>query len=70
MGMLMNKGLTLRTAQQHGQRYIRQFFDHVQQGDLEPSMLITHDLPLSEGVRAYDLFKNKSDGFIRVALRP
>jgi threonine dehydrogenase-like Zn-dependent dehydrogenase len=70
MGALMNKGLTLRTAQQHGQRYIPQFFDYVQQGDLDPSMLITHDLPLSEGVRAYDMFKNKTDGCIRVALRP
>ena len=28
-GALMNKGLTLRTAQQHGQRYIPQLFDHV-----------------------------------------
>ncbi|CAM3660559.1 glutathione-dependent formaldehyde dehydrogenase [Mycobacterium frederiksbergense] len=70
MGLLTNKGLTLRTAQQHGQRYIPQFFDYVAQGDLDPSVLITHDLPLSEGVRAYDLFKNKSDGCIRVALRP
>jgi threonine dehydrogenase-like Zn-dependent dehydrogenase len=70
MGVLMNKGLTLRTAQQHGQRYIAQFFDYVQQGDLDPSVLITHDLPLEDGVRAYDMFKNKADGCIRVALRP
>jgi threonine dehydrogenase-like Zn-dependent dehydrogenase len=70
MGVLMNKGLTLRTAQQHGQRYVVQFFDYVQQGDLDPSVLITHDLPLEEGVRAYDMFKNKQDGCIRVALRP
>ncbi|MGY4652900.1 threonine dehydrogenase-like Zn-dependent dehydrogenase [Mycobacterium sp. URHB0021] len=70
MGVLMNKGLTLRTAQQHGQRYIPQFFDYVEQGDLDPSILITHDLPLEEGARAYDMFKNKTDGCIRVALRP
>jgi threonine dehydrogenase-like Zn-dependent dehydrogenase len=70
MGLLTNKGLTLRTAQQHGQRYIPQFFDYVAQGDLDPSVLITHDLPLEEGVRAYDMFKNKKDGCIRVALRP
>ncbi|MGE2731787.1 zinc-dependent alcohol dehydrogenase [Mycolicibacterium vaccae] len=70
MGMLMNKGLTLRTAQQHGQRYIPQFFDYVAQGDLDPSVLITHDLPLDDGVAAYDMFKNKTQGCIRVALRP
>jgi threonine dehydrogenase-like Zn-dependent dehydrogenase len=70
MGAIMNKGLTLRSAQQHGQRYIPQFFDYVAQGDLDPSILITHDMPLEEGVRAYDMFKNKTDGCIRVALRP
>ncbi|CAN5780588.1 zinc-dependent alcohol dehydrogenase [soil metagenome] len=70
MGLLTNKGLTLRTAQQHGQRYVPQFFDYVQQGDLDPSVLITHDLSLEDGPRAYDMFKNKTDGCIRVALRP
>lgn len=70
MGVVTNKGLTIRSAQQHGQRYQERLFDYVQQGDLDPSRLITHDLPLEDGVRAYDLFKNKSDGCIRVAMRP
>jgi threonine dehydrogenase-like Zn-dependent dehydrogenase len=70
MGVRMNKGLTLRTAQQHAQRYIPQFFDYVQRGDLDPSILITHDLPLDEGLRGYDMFKNNTDGCIRVTLRP
>lgn len=70
MGVVTNKGLTVKTAQQHGHRYIRQFFDYVQQGDLDPSVLITHDLPLEHGVSAYDMFKNKQDGCIRVVLRP
>lgn len=70
MGVVLNKGLTIRSAQQHGQRYVPQFFDYVQQGDLDPSILITHDVSLEEGVRAYDMFKNKTDGCIRVAIRP
>lgn len=70
MGVLTNKGLTLKTSQQHGQRYMKRLFDYVEQGDLDPAKLITHDLPLEEGVRAYDMFKNKQDNCIRVALRP
>jgi threonine dehydrogenase-like Zn-dependent dehydrogenase len=70
MGNVTNKGLTLKSAQQHGHRYIAQFFDLIQQGDLDPSVLITHELSLEQGVRAYDMFKNKQDGCIRVALRP
>jgi threonine dehydrogenase-like Zn-dependent dehydrogenase len=68
--VLTNKGLTLKTAQQHGQRYITRLFDYVEQGDLDPAKLITHDVSLEDGVRAYDLFKNKKDNCIRVAMRP
>lgn len=56
--------------QQHGQRYITQFFDYIQQGDLDPAALITHRMLLEDGVRAYDFFKNKKDGCIRVVLQP
>ncbi|MFC8042983.1 zinc-dependent alcohol dehydrogenase [Nocardia sp. NPDC057353] len=70
MGALTNKSLTLRTAQQHGQRYVPRMFDYVQQGDLDPSWLITHDLPLADAVRGYDLFKNKKDGCVRAVFRP
>ncbi len=70
MGVVTNKGLTIKSAQQHGQRYMARLFDYVQQGDLDPAKLITHDLPLEQGVQAYDMFKNKADGCIRVALRP
>jgi threonine dehydrogenase-like Zn-dependent dehydrogenase len=70
MGVITNKGLTMRSAQQHGQRYMARLFDYVEQGDLDPTALITHDLPLEDGVRGYDLFKNKKDGCIRVVLRP
>jgi threonine dehydrogenase-like Zn-dependent dehydrogenase len=69
MGVVTNKGLTLKSSQQHGQRYVAQLFDSIQQGDLDPSVLLTHDLPLEDGIRGYDLFKNKKDGCIRVALR-
>lgn len=34
------------------------------------SILITHDLPLEQGVRAYDMFEHKEDGCIRAVLRP
>ncbi|WP_197373318.1 zinc-dependent alcohol dehydrogenase [Mycolicibacterium baixiangningiae] len=70
MGVVTNKALTLKSAQQSGQRYMERLFDYVEQGDLDPAKLITHDLPLEQGVRAYDMFKNKQDNCIRVALRP
>jgi len=70
MGVVTNKSLTIRTAQQHGQRYMPRMFDYIQQGDLDPSYLITHDMSLEEAVRGYQVFKSKQEGCVRAVFRP
>lgn len=65
MGPLMNKGLTLRAGQQHGQRYAQRLLDYVSRGEIDPSYLITHRMSLSEAPRAYQMFKKKDDACIR-----
>jgi len=70
MGAAMNKGLTFRMGQQHGQRYIPRILDHIAKGELESSYLITHKLSLEEGPRGYDLFKNKKEGCVRSVFTP
>ncbi|XVH31474.1 zinc-dependent alcohol dehydrogenase [Haloferacaceae archaeon DSL9] len=70
LGVVMNKGLTVRTAQQHGQRYVPQLLDHVVEGEMDPSYLATHHLPLEESPRGYELFKHKEDGCVRAVFTP
>lgn len=70
MGALMNKGLTIRTGQQHGQRYIPMLLDRIAAGDLDPSYLATHHMPLAAGAAGYDMFKHKRDGCLRVVFTP
>jgi len=70
LGVLMNKGMTLRTAQQHGQKYVPRLLDHVIKGELDPSFLATHRMSLEDSVRGYDMFKHKTDGCVRVAFIP
>lgn len=70
MGAVVNKGLTIRSAQQHGQRYIPMLLDRMAAGDIPTAHLLTHPVPLSQGVRAYELFKNKEDGCMRAVLCP
>jgi threonine dehydrogenase-like Zn-dependent dehydrogenase len=65
LGAVMNKGLTLRGAQQHGQRYIPMLLDRI--GKCE---LATHMLPLAEGARGCQLVKNKEDGCVRSVFHP
>lgn len=70
LGAVLNKGLTLRGAQQHGQRYIPKLLDLMAEGRLETGHLATHTMPLDEGPRGYDLFKRKEDGCVRAVFRP
>ena len=70
LGMLMNKGITLRTAQQHGQRYMPRMLQHVVDGELDPSFMATHTMPLTEAARGYEMFKEKQDGCVRAVFVP
>jgi threonine dehydrogenase-like Zn-dependent dehydrogenase len=70
MGAIVNKALTLRSGQQHGQRYAERLFGYIQEGRLDPSWLLTHRLPLERGADGYAMFKHKADGCVRVAFDP
>ncbi|HST43963.1 MAG TPA: zinc-dependent alcohol dehydrogenase [Luteimonas sp.] len=70
IGVVMNKGLTVRTAQQHGQKYVPQLLDHAQHGRLRAGFLATHRMPLEDAVRGYAMFKSKEDGCVRAVFEP
>jgi threonine dehydrogenase-like Zn-dependent dehydrogenase len=69
LGAVMNKGLTLRGAQMHGHRYIPAILDRMASGQLSTSHLATHVLPLDDGPRGYQMFKDKTDGCVRSVFR-
>ncbi|MEW6296760.1 MAG: zinc-dependent alcohol dehydrogenase [Thermodesulfobacteriota bacterium] len=70
LGVLMNKGLTVRTAQQHGQKYVPRLLRHVERGELDPSYLVTHRFSLEDAPRGYEMFKEKEDGCVRAVFTP
>ncbi|ADB31045.1 Alcohol dehydrogenase GroES domain protein [Kribbella flavida DSM 17836] len=70
LGAVMNKGLTLRGAQQHGQRYIPMLLDRMERGELVTEHLATHTMPLSEAPAGYQMFKDKTDGNLRSVFLP
>lgn len=70
VGVIMNKGLTVRTAQQHGQRYVPRLLELAANGELSTRFLMTHRMPLEESVRGYEMFKKKEDGCVRAAFVP
>jgi threonine dehydrogenase-like Zn-dependent dehydrogenase len=70
LGSLMNRGLTIRTGQAHVQKYMRPLLQRIENGDIDPSFVITHRMSLEDAPRAYDMFKNKEDNCIKVVLKP
>jgi threonine dehydrogenase-like Zn-dependent dehydrogenase len=69
MGSIMNRSLTIRSGQCHVQRYMKPLLERVQRGEIDPSFVITHTLPLSEAPRGYDMFLNKQDNCEKVVLK-
>lgn len=70
MGAAFNKGLTFKMGQTHVHRYLKPLIEHIQRGDIDPSFVITHTLPLDQAPHGYEIFKQKKDNCIKVVLKP
>jgi threonine dehydrogenase-like Zn-dependent dehydrogenase len=69
-GMIMQKGLTVRTGQTHVNRWTDDLLRRIEEGEIDPSFVITHRVTLEEGPAMYKTFRDKDDGCIKVVLRP
>ena len=70
LGSLVNKGLTLKTGQTHVQHYWEPLLQRIENGDIDPSFVITHRMQLEDAPRGYDIFLNKQQDCIKVVLTP
>jgi len=70
IGAAFAKGLTLRMGQTHVHSYVRELLQLVEDGRIDPSFVVTHRMPLQDAPRAYETFKAKEDGCIKVVLKP
>ncbi|HEX4260493.1 MAG TPA: zinc-binding dehydrogenase, partial [Acetobacteraceae bacterium] len=69
-GALMNKGLTVRTGQTHVNRWTDDLLRRIQEGQIDPSFVITHRATLEQGPALYKTFRDKQDGCVKVVMRP
>jgi len=70
LGALMNKGLTIKTGQTHVHKYVPQLLERIRKGEIDPSFVVTHRLPLSDAPRGYEIFRKRQDGCIKIVLDP
>ena len=70
IGALMNKGLTVRTGQTHVNRWTDDLLRRIDEGQIDPSFVITHSVGLEQGPEMYKTFRDKQDGCVKVILKP
>ncbi|AWN50708.1 zinc-dependent alcohol dehydrogenase [Methylobacterium sp. 17Sr1-1] len=69
-GAAMNKGLTFRMGQTHVNRWTDDLLRRIEDGQIDPSFVITHTVGLEQGPEMYRTFRDKQDGCIKVMIRP
>jgi threonine dehydrogenase-like Zn-dependent dehydrogenase len=68
MGAIVNRSLTIRSGQTHVHRYLRPLLQRIQNGEIDPSFVITHRMPLGDAPHGYEIFNNKQDECLKVVL--
>jgi threonine dehydrogenase-like Zn-dependent dehydrogenase len=69
-GQAMNKGLTFRMGQTHVNRWTDDLLRRIEEGQIDPSFVITHTVRLDDGPEMYKVFRDKQDSCIKVVLKP
>ena len=70
MGAAFNKGLTFKMGQTHVHRYVRPLLERIENGEIDPTRVITHRMDLDEAPQGYKTFRDKEDNCIKIVLKP
>jgi threonine dehydrogenase-like Zn-dependent dehydrogenase len=44
--------------------------EKIESGEIDPSFIITHEMPLEKAAEAYEIFHDKLDDCIKIVLKP
>src|SRR5262249_33271739 len=69
-GSAFSKGLTFKMGQTHVHKFLRPLLARIEQGEIDPSFVVTHRLTLDEAPHGYDIFNNKRDNCIKIVMKP
>lgn len=70
IGAAMNKGLTIKQGQTHTHKYMPMLLEKIENGEIDPSFVITHKMALEDAPQGYAMFRDKEDECIKVVLKP
>ena len=69
MGAVVNRSLTIKSGQCHVHRYMRPLLERIVSGEIDPSFVVTHTMPLSKAAEGYEMFLNNREECEKVVLK-
>jgi threonine dehydrogenase-like Zn-dependent dehydrogenase len=66
---VMNRSLTIKAGQTHVHRYMKPLLERIQRGELDPTFVITHRMPLADAAHGYKIFNDKLENCEKIVLK-
>lgn len=70
LGPFFSRNVTLKTGQAPARSYMQEIYEKIEKEEFDPTVIITHTLPLDKAPHGYEIFNNRQDGCIKVVLKP
>lgn len=70
LGPFFSRNVTIKMGQAPARAYMPELYKQIVNGDIDPTAIITHSLPLDEASHGYNIFNKKEDDCIKVILKP
>lgn len=69
-GDAFEKGIGFKAGQTHVQRFMPELLKFIEEGKLNPEVIISHRMTLEQAADGYKMFDKKEDGCRKIVLRP
>lgn len=69
-GDAFDKGLTFKMGQTHVHKFLPELLELIEQGHLKPEEIVTHNMPLEEAARGYEIFEKRREDCRKIILVP
>jgi threonine dehydrogenase-like Zn-dependent dehydrogenase len=70
IGDAFDKGLTIAMGQTHVQKYLPDLLRFIEEGQLQPDVIISHRMKLADAAKGYEIFDGKKEECRKVVLTP
>ena len=70
LGNIFERNVTLKMGQAPAVHYMPMLYNMITKGEIDPTEIITHSMPLDKAADAYRLFHDHEDESIKFILKP